>query len=142
MKKVVIALLLASSLSLASCDLILFSSMDDLAPEAPVNVATMFDFYGEGEALVWTPVPEASGYTVYVVDNYLSDATKKVWKPLDEVPNPVFPLNKDVLSSYDYDPKADPDTYDGWIILGVQAWNGFGRSAISEYAYYIGMPVF
>ena len=73
MKKVALALLVTSVILLSSCDLILFSSMDDLAPASPTNVRFEVDPLGNNPPkLAWNASEGAAWYVVYVKSD-LSD---------------------------------------------------------------------
>ncbi|HOX18538.1 MAG TPA: hypothetical protein PKW82_08785 [Spirochaetales bacterium] len=118
MKKVVAVLLIASSLLLASCDLILFSSMADLAPEAPGNVRIVeAPLMAEPPKLAWNPSENASSYIVYYKLDNGSDHTP--WTPEGET------------------------AITEWNMLGsgfyaVVAINGFGASPLSASVEYGG----
>lgn len=110
MKKVAL-LLLASSLLLASCDLILFSSMEDLAPEAPTNVRLVDDPLGANPPkLAWDASEGAAWYVIYVKSD-LTD-THTPWMPEGQTNRLEWNMS-------------------GGGYYAVTAVNGFGASPLS-----------
>ncbi|MBN1242033.1 MAG: hypothetical protein JXA15_04915 [Spirochaetales bacterium] len=111
MKKVAISLLFASFLLLASCEMILFSSMDDLAPATPANVRLVDDPLMSGPPkLAWDASEGAAWYVVYAKYD-LTDAHVP-WSPEGQTTRLEWNMA-------------------GGGYYAVVAVNGFGSSALS-----------
>jgi len=110
-KKVALALLVTSVILLSSCDLILFSSMDDLAPASPTNVRFEVDPLGNNPPkLAWNASEGAAWYVVYVKSD-LSD-THVPWAPEGQTTQLEWNMS-------------------GGGYYSVAAVNGFGSSTLS-----------